>query len=185
MNGQNIKLAAVMTLALVLMAALAAVWPASPATAEGGIIKPVKVQRLISNTTYLATDVLSTFVTSGAFVGDFGSVQYQIKAVIPDDEILGPRIVTWTPQFSIQAIPSGGTCDSLADWFDGTVYQQTYINGAPVAWTQSPVSARTTGNEIIGFEASAAGACTRIKIAIGALATTLTGTVDIRALNRQ
>ena len=181
-----LKIVGTLTLTLMLLALVAALLPSSAATAEsGGIIKPVKNMRLISATNYMATDVLSVFVSAPAFIGDFGSIQYQVNVHIPDDEILGPRVVTITPQFSIQPIASGSNCDSVTQWFDGSVYQQVYADGIPIVWDPLPVGARTIGSEIIGFEVQALGNCTRLKITIGATNVTATVTADGRAINRQ
>ncbi len=183
-----VKLVVVIMLAVTLMAVIAALWPSTVATADsaGGIIR-WKSQTVLSGTqSYMATDPVSTFETSAVYVGDYGALQYQIAVDVPDDEILGPRIITWTPQFSIQPV---GNCDAATAWFDGTVYQ-AYGDGAyyaPVvyAWEQSPMSARTSGSEIIGFEAATVGACARLKFVIESTGDTFTPTVYLRMLNRQ
>lgn len=177
-----IKTMGIVVVVLALLMAIGAMLPYSRATADsGGIIRPVKVQTLLAGAqSFLATDPVSTFVSAPMYVGDYGAVQFQVSAVLTDDEVLGPIAVYWTPQFSIE--PLGSTsCAGAADWFDATSYQMA-DNGT---WDQTALRVATGGTTGVGFEATALGACARMKISIAEMGVVFTPTVYARAINRQ
>lgn len=181
--------AVVLVLVLATVLPMAAGKPVPAASADGGgIIKPVRLQTLANGTTgYSVTDPITSMFSSTAYVGDFGSVQFQIAAVVT-----GSQVVTWTPQFSNQ--PISGNCNNSTAWFDAVSYQtytttpyptETYVSPVPYWWEQVIFSAKTTGAMQVGFEAQTVGQCVRLRYEIDSAEVTITPTIYLRALNRQ
>lgn len=155
----------------------------------------------------LTVPAQASFYSDAAYVGDYGDVQFQVSAEVSStstflepqffvggSNVDAPRlitsyvVITWTPQFS--NAPISGTCATATEWADAQtihVYDWPVWSQIPgVSW-EEPVTfyAKTTGQQMMGFEVTTRGQCVRLRYEIDTVDRTFFPRIWARVINRK